>query len=159
MRIGSLAFVVVLLTGTGASHAQGTVSVERGLQVSIVGGCHDCHTEGYNEAEGKIDPAKAMLGNHVGFRGPWGTTYASNLRQIASLLTENGFVVAMRHLQTSPPMPWFNVRAMDESDIRSFYQYLKSLGDAGGPVPDSIGPDEEPKTPFIRLAPPQMPKS
>ena len=159
MRLISPTILVVLVMASATAYAQGTVSPERGLQVSIVGGCHDCHTEGYNEAEGKIDPAKAMLGNHVGFRGPWGTTYASNLRLIASLLRENGFVVAMKHLQTSPPMPWYNVRAMDESDIRSFYRYLKSLGDAGGPVPENIGPDVEPKTPFIRLAPPEMPKN
>jgi hypothetical protein len=151
---------IVICTATAApAQSQGPVSVERGLQVSIVGGCHDCHTEGYNEAEGKIDPDKAMRGSHVGFRGPWGTTYPTNLRQIASYLTEKGFVVAMKHLHTLPPMPWYNVRAMDESDIRSFYQYLKSLGDKGEPAPAGLGPDVEPKTPYIQMAPPQMPKS
>ena len=159
MKRVAIASIVICAAGAAPALAQGPVSVERGLQVSIVGGCHDCHTEGYNEAEGKIDPAKAMLGNHVGFRGPWGTTYPTNLRQIASFLTEKGFVVAMKHLHTSPPMPWYNVRAMDESDIRSFYQYLKSLGDKGEPAPANLGPDVEPKTPYIQLAPPQMPKS
>ena len=52
------------------------VSVERGLYISIIGGCHFCHTEGYREAEGKIDPEKALKGSSVGWRGPWGTTYA-----------------------------------------------------------------------------------
>jgi hypothetical protein len=48
---------------------------------------------------------------------------------------------------------------MDESDIRSLYQYLKSLGDKGEPAPANLGPDVEPKTPYIQIAPPQMPKS
>ena len=54
--------------------ARADVSVERGLQVSIVGGCHDCHTEGYSESEGNIDPEKALRGSPVGWQGPWGTT-------------------------------------------------------------------------------------
>ena len=70
-------------------------SVERGFKVSIVGGCHDCHTEGYRESEGKIDPEKALKGSKVGWRGPWGTTYASNLRRVAQRLSEDGF----------PPVP------------------------------------------------------
>ena len=49
------------------------VSVERGLYVSIIGGCHDCHTEFYVQSEGKIDPSKAMKGSSIGLRGPWGT--------------------------------------------------------------------------------------
>lgn len=34
-----------------------------------------------------------------------------------------------------PPMPWYNVRAMDETDLRSLYRYLLSLGEPGKPVP------------------------
>jgi hypothetical protein len=49
-----------------AQAADGEVSVEHGQQVSITHGCHDCHTAGYLESEGKLDP--------------WGTTYALNLR-------------------------------------------------------------------------------
>ena len=55
-------------------------------------------------------------------------------------------------------MPYFNVRAMDESDIRSLYQYIKSLGEPGSQVPDLVPPGEEPKTPYYPLVPPTMPK-
>jgi hypothetical protein len=134
-------------------------SVERGLYVSIVGGCHDCHTQGYNESGGKIDPAKALMGSTVGFRGPWGTTYPANLRIRVSQLPEANYLTKMKNIRTLPPMPWYNVQAMNETDVRSLYLYIKSLGDPGQPAPLALPPDEEPTTPFIQLAPPQMPKS
>jgi hypothetical protein len=155
--------IVLAALAIGAIPAAGSasdeVSVERGLLVSIIGGCHDCHTQGYNESEGKIDPAKALMGSSVGWRGPWGTTYARNLRRVAAEgATEDGFLRNMKSLRTLPPMPWYNVRAMPESDLRSLYRYLKSL-DPVDPrddfVPASVPPGEEPKTAFIVLAPPQ----
>jgi len=47
--------------------ADATVSVERGLQVSIT---HDCHTADYAESGGKIDPSAALRGSPIGWRGP-----------------------------------------------------------------------------------------
>ena len=158
MRVTGLFPLLAGLTIPIAAFAQGEVSVERGLQVSITGGCHDCHTEGYNEADGQIDPTKALKGSSTGWRGPWGTTYASNLRYYA-LRSEQRFVAAMKKLKTRPPMPWYNVRAMDESDLHSLYQYIKSLGDVGKQAPFFRNPGEEPRTPYIQLAPPQMPKN
>ena len=104
MRAG-LFFALVGTVFPMTAFAQGEVSVERGLYVSIIRGCHDCHTEGYNEAEGKIDPEKALKGSSVGWRGPWGTTYVVNLRLVASLSDEDLFVERMRTMKTSPPMP------------------------------------------------------
>jgi hypothetical protein len=62
----TIAMALVLATDSMASD----ISVERGLKVSIVAACHDCHTEGYRESEGKIDPEKALKGNAMGWRGP-----------------------------------------------------------------------------------------
>ena len=147
----------MLLAAQGAALAQDEPSSERGLYVSIIGGCHDCHTEGYARSGGKIDPAKAMKGDPtIGWQGPWGVTYAANLRLKAFIRDEDAFVEDMRALDTLPPMPWYNVRAMQESDIRSLYRYLISLGEPGKPVP--IPSIEEPKTPYITIAPPKMPK-
>jgi hypothetical protein len=134
------------------------VSVERGRLVSIISGCHDCHTDGYGESEGNIDPAKAMKGRSVGWRGPWGTTYARNLRRHAQRLTEDGYVLDLTTIRALPPMPWYNVRLMPENDMRSLYRYLKSLDDPGEETPSTVRSEEDPKTPFIVLAPPQMPK-
>ncbi len=50
-------------------------------------------------------------------------------------------------------MPWYNVHAMDESELRSLYQYIKSLGEPGEQAPEAVGPGEEPKTPYFLLQP------
>ena len=158
MRVIAMGLSIFLVGYQGTAPAQSEVSVERGQYISIIGGCHDCHTEGYSESGGKIDPAKAMKGNaSIGWRGPWGVTYAVNLRLFAYLRDEDGFVETMKALQTQPPMPWYNVRTMQEDDLRSLYQYLMSLGEPGKSVP--LPSAEEPKTPYITIAPPTMPKS
>lgn len=153
-----LLFAAAVLGFVPAASLAADVSVERGLQVSIVGGCHDCHTAGYAES-GKVDPAVSLKGDALGYGGPWGTTYPRNLRITAADKSEDQFVQFAKTFQTRPPMPWFNVHAMDESDIRSLYQYIKSLGAPGEQVPEAVPPGEEPKTPYIVLAPPIMPKN
>ncbi|MCX5494933.1 hypothetical protein OSH11_09470 [Kaistia dalseonensis] len=132
--------------------------MKRGALVAITGGCHDCHSSGYAESGGKIDPATALKGAAVGYQGPWGTTYPSNLRILAEKLSEKDFVHLAKTFQARPPMPWFNVNAMEESDVRSLYLYIASLGEPGDPAPDYVPPGQEPKTPYIVFAPPQMPK-
>jgi hypothetical protein len=133
--------------------AEGNVSVEHGLQVSITHGCHD--TAGYAESDGKLDPSAALKGSAIGWRGPWGTTYALNLRLTVAekARTEDEFVKFARTLKTRPPMPWFNVNAMEENDLRSLFRYIKSLGEPGKQAPEAVGPDEEPKTPYYLLQP------
>ena len=161
MRMTSVAVFMglpVLTLSPGAALAE-DISISRGEYISIVGGCHDCHTEGYSEAGGKIDPSKAMKGNpSLGWQGPWGTIYATNLRLEAYLRDEDAFVDDMKNMrETLPPMPWYNVRRMQENDIRSFYRYLISLGEPGKPTP--LGSHDVPKTPYFVIAPPTMPKS
>ena len=135
------------------------VSVERGLYVSIIGGCHDCHTEGYSRSEGKIDPSKAMKGSSIGLRGPWGTTNPSNLRVTAYIRDEAQYVEYMKTLQAIPPMPWYNVNAMQESDLRSLYLHINSLGEPGMTAPGPVLPNQEPTTPYVTIDPPTKPKS
>jgi hypothetical protein len=157
LSVGLIA-VGVALSPLTAFAASGDVSVERGLQVSIVGGCNDCHTEGYNESAGKIDPAKALRGIPVGWQGPWGTTYASNIVLKLQDMSEDEFVTYAKSFTARPPMPFYNVHAMDESDLRSFYVYVKSLGEAGPAMPEALPPGVAPKTPYYVAAPPTMPK-
>ena len=132
-------------------------SVERGLYVSIVGGCHDCHTEGYSESGGAIDPEKALKGSTVGRQGPWGTSYPGNLRRDVANLSEDGFIRMVKSVELKPPMPWYNVRRMTEDDLRSLYRYVQSLGEPGDNVPQFVAPGDRVNTPFIVLVPPQMP--
>ena len=141
-----------------AQAGPGDVSVERGRQVSIVGGCNDCHTAGYNESGGTIDPAKALRGTAIGWMGPWGTTYPANIVLKVKDMSEDDFVHYAKTFTARPPMPFYNVHAMDESDLRSLYVYVKSLGDPGPAMPDYVPPGQEPKTPYYVAAPPMMPK-
>ena len=106
----------VIMAGTVVAGAAG-VSVERGAQVAITGGCHDCHTVGYVEMGGKVDPSASLKGSPLGWQGPWGTTYAANLRLVAvDHGDEDGFVEYLKTFEVRPPMPFSNVHAMDESD-------------------------------------------
>jgi hypothetical protein len=69
-------------------------------------------------------------------------------------MSEDGYVHYMKALRTYPPMPWWNVRTMDESELRSLYRYIKSLGPPGKLLPALVDPDKEPMTPYIVVAPP-----
>lgn len=155
MRIAPAIFLACIALFAPLAARADEPSVERGLYVSILGGCHDCHSMGYSENQGKINPATALRGSTVGFQGPWGTTYPPNLRLIASKMTEDFFLRIASTLETAPPMPWYNVRNMTETDIRSLYRYILSLGEPGAAAPLMVAPGDRLKTPYIVVAPPQ----
>jgi mono/diheme cytochrome c family protein len=160
----SLVFVTSLVTTLAmapqvANSQQAEVSVAVGERISIIGGCHDCHSVGYNESGGKIDPAVALKGSPVGFQGPWGTNYPANLRITAAKMNEDDWVKYLKTLEVGPPMPWFNVRHFTEAEMRSLHQYILSLGEPGDPAPKDVPPGGTPKTPYMVFAPPTMPAS
>lgn len=132
--------VAAVLAMTNAGLAQ-DVSVEFGEHVSIIGGCHDCHTVGYNESGGQVDPNVALMGSPAGFEGPWGKTFAKNLRLTVSKMSEDDWLTFSDTFKAAPPMPWYNVHALTDVESRSLYQYIKSLpGGLGEPAPEAIPP-------------------
>ena len=135
----------------------GEASVDLGRHIAIISGCNDCHTPGYPQSGGVLDPKVALTGDSVGFRGPWGTTYPANLRLILATMDEAEWVAHARTLRARPPMPWFNLHEMTETELRSFYLYVKSLGEPGKAAPAYVPPGQEPTTPFIVFAPPTTP--
>lgn len=122
--------------------------VERGRYLLKIAGCNDCHTPGYLLAEGKVPENLWLTGETLGWRGPWGTTYGSNLRLFLSALTEDQWVRTAQALKSRPPMPWFTLNIMHEEDLRAIYQFIRFLGPGGEPAPDYVPPDQEPKTPY-----------
>jgi mono/diheme cytochrome c family protein len=125
--------------------------LERGRYVVEIGGCNDCHTAGYAEAGGEAAEADWLKGDLMGYRGPWGTTYATNLRLSLSVRTETQWLAYAKSLKTRPPMPWFNVRAMTEEDLRAVYAYIRQLpGELGTAAPAFLAPDKAPKPPYIQ---------
>jgi mono/diheme cytochrome c family protein len=164
-RVNSKRFIAVLAAAAcaalGTASAQdpaaraASADVKRGRYVVQIGGCNDCHTPGYPESKGKVDEKLWLTGSPLGWRGPWGTTYASNLRLVAQSMTEAQWMTRARS-EMRPPMPWFNVRDMSDGDVRAVYRYLRHLGPAGAAAPAYAPPDKEPKPPFVQFpAPPK----
>jgi mono/diheme cytochrome c family protein len=123
--------------------------VKRGRYLVQIGGCNDCHTPGYPEKGGKVPEAQWLTGDALGWHGPWGTTYPTNLRLYMQDLTEDQWVKKAKALQARPPMPWFNVRAMTTNDLRALYRYIRHLGPAGKPAPAYLPPDKTPPQPYV----------
>jgi hypothetical protein len=99
------------------------------------------------------------MGLPVGWRGPWGTTYASNLRlYVHDFANADIWAAAMRKRSTLPPMPWHSLHVMSDSDLKAIYTYIKSLGAKGEMMPKALPPGVEPKTPYF-LFEPQPPKT
>jgi len=127
--------------------------IEAGRYLVKVGGCNDCHTPGYAMSGGQVPESGWLVGEKMGFRGPWGTTYASNLRLFVHDLGAEDFVQIVRHRNTRPPMPWISLHAMSDSDLRAVYAFIRSLGAAGERAPDYVAPGEEPRTPWLSWEP------
>jgi mono/diheme cytochrome c family protein len=122
--------------------------IERGRYLVRISGCNDCHTPGYMETAGQVDEALYLTGSPLGWTGPWGTTYASNLRLVAQNMTEDQWLVHAR-AQWRPPMPWFAVRDMRDDDVRAIYRYLRHLGPAGTPAPVALPPGQQAPLPHF----------
>jgi hypothetical protein len=66
-------------------------------------------------------------------------------------LTSEQWVVLTKTLKARPPMPWFNLNAINEQDSLAMYEYIRHLGPAGAPAPAYVPPDQSPKTPYSDL--------
>jgi mono/diheme cytochrome c family protein len=133
-------------------------SIERGRYIVATSGCNDCHTAGFIPSAGKVPEKEWLKGDAVGFRGPWGTTYPANLRLYFAGVSEKGFIADARSGRMRPPMPWFNLAAMTDADLRAIHRYARSLGEPGAPAPAYVPPGEEPRTPHFVFVP-QAPKT
>jgi len=94
-----------------------------------------------------------MTRDSLGWRGPWGTTYAANLRLVAQNMTAEQFMLRARS-ELRPPMPWFDVRDMTDADVKAIYAYLRHLGPAGSAAPAYVAPDKTPSLPFVQFPSP-----
>ena len=141
----------VALEATAGERAAET-SVARGRYLVTIGGCNDCHTPGYLQAGGATPESEWLVGSPVGYQGPWGTTYAANLRLVASRLTEAQWVEHARK-ERLPPMPWFNLRQMTDTDLKAVYAFVRSLGSPGAAAPAYVAPGGKVTTPYFVFVP------
>ena len=137
--------------------------LERGEYLATIGGCHDCHTPG--TLYGGPDFGRKLAGSELGWRGPWGVSYASNLtpddetglggwtnieieRALRSGVKKDGTPIA-------PPMPWPSTSKLTTDDMSSLIAYLKSLPPIHHKVPDRVAPNGLAQGPTLEFpAPP-----
>lgn len=124
--------------------------IERGRYITKTAGCNDCHTPGYAQTGGEVDESQWLIGDSLGWEGPWGVTYPINLRLFMNDLTEEQWLAVARS-PARPPMPWFGLRDMTDEDLRAIYHYVRSLGPAGKPAPDYAPPGQVVTTPVVRM--------
>jgi mono/diheme cytochrome c family protein len=150
--IGTALFFGLVGQASAGDASKLSASIERGRYLVTIGGCNDCHTPGYPQQGGKTPESQWLTGVPVGFQGPWGTTYAANLRLVAGRQTEAEWVAHARK-ERLPPMPWFNLKAMSDTDLKAVYTYIRSLGEAGTPAPAYVAPGGKVATPYIVFVP------
>ena len=113
------------------------------------------HPESFPIAGGAAAPSAAwlmtMAASGTAFSGPWGVSFAANLTTDDNtglgIWTEDMFVKAVRtgrHMGVSrpilPPMPWPNVGAMNDDDLKAVYAYLRSIQRIHNRVPEPLPP-------------------
>jgi mono/diheme cytochrome c family protein len=135
----------------------GGSAVATGEYLVAIGGCNDCHTAGWTRAPGTMPPTQRLTGVPIGWHGPWGTSYATNLRLLMQRLSLEQWLSYIATMQPKPPMPWFNLRSMSEADLKAIYAYIHGLGPAGLATPADLPPGQMPPTPYVETQP-VMPK-
>jgi mono/diheme cytochrome c family protein len=137
--------------------------VERGLYLTTIEGCNDCHTPG--TFYGAPDFGRKLSGSELGWVGPWGTSYARNLTPDMETglgkWSADDIVKAIRTGQRPdatvlvPPMPWQMFSNLTDEDAYAIAAYLKSLPPVSHKVPDKKAPGSKPdKNDWVLPAPP-----
>lgn len=149
------ALLLALMTTHGlappAAASEPSVDIAKGRYLVEVAGCTDCHTANYAAREGKVPEQALLTGSNLGHRGPWGTTYATNLRLRMQELTEAQWMDYSATLRTRPIMPDFRLRSMPADERRAIYRYIRSLGPSGVPAPQGLPPGAVPPPPYTDL--------
>jgi len=158
MSINKFMAPLAIALACGLAQAQDP-KVQRGRYMVLTGHCNNCHTAGYAQKEGNVPESGWLTGSGAqGWRGPWGTTYASNLRINVHAMSEDDWVRYMKTLKARPPMPWWSTRETTEDDLRAMHAYIKQLGPAGAPAQSYLPPDQQPKPPYIQYPMPPKPE-
>jgi mono/diheme cytochrome c family protein len=143
------------MAASAASHqhknvdAKAQATIERGRYLIKTAGCNDCHTPGYAQTAGDVPEAQWLIGDALGYQGPWGTTYPINVRQFMQSLTEAQWLAIARN-PARPPMPWFALRDMTDEDLSALYRYVRTLGPSDQAVPAYVEPGKPVNGPVVR---------
>lgn len=132
--------------GASAPASGHAAQVERGRYLVGVMSCGDCHTPG--TFYGAPDNTRRLAGSEIGWRGPWGVTFARNLTpdpetglgswsegEIVRALTRG---IKKDGSPILPPMPWQNFSTLTEGDAHAIVAYLATLPAVRHAVPAVI---------------------
>ena len=140
----------------GDTHAS-SKSIKHGEFLVNYGGCQDCHTPGWSEHGGQAPKDMLLTGSGMNFQGPWGTTYAPNLRLYVQKLTAKEWIAKLRSLKARPAMPYWTFRYLSDKDLADMYAYIHSLGPAGKLAHDWVPPGQDAPAPYLKLVLPAPP--
>ncbi|MGX5651050.1 c-type cytochrome [Hydrogenophaga borbori] len=148
LALGLFASTAALANGPAPVRPPETDLVALGRYLVKTSGCNDCHTPGYAPSAGAVPEAQWLTGDAVGLQGPWGTTYPSNLRLQFQQMSEAQWLQRARQ-PMRPPMPWFALRDMADTDLKAIYAYVRAAGPAGQAAPAYAPPGTAVKTPVV----------
>lgn len=137
--------------------------IKKGEYLTTIMGCNDCHTPG--TFYGAPDFDRKLSGSDLGWKGPWGVSFARNLTPDAETgigyYSEDEIVHSFRTgikpngSPMLPPMPWPNFAAASDEDLHAIAAYLLSLKPVKHAVPESVPPGQPWSGPTIEIpAPP-----
>ena len=124
--------------------------VEYGRKLVLIMGCNDCHTP--KAISGVYGPEDDWLvGDDLGFNGPYGTKYPTNLRLLINKISEDEWVTLAQKMRQDSPMAWSRLPHLNREDLLAIYRFVKYLGPTGVPAPPSLGPGLEPDTEYFHF--------
>jgi hypothetical protein len=128
--------------------------IERGRYVVELLGCNDCHTPGYMVTRANIPEEDWLIGGSLGFLGPFGTVYPTNLRLLLNSMSEEEWLVLARQMRKDSPMAWVMLPETSEQDLRAVYRFVKYLGPKGTPTLARLPAGVTPTTPYVEYPKP-----
>ncbi len=140
-------------------HVRAGSEKQAGRYLVLAGGCNDCHTPGWMQSGGHMPVSEWLIGNPVGFRGPWGTTFPLNLRLLVHHVSERTWVAMFKgkrplaRYPMLPPMPWLDYHHFSRRDLAAIYVFIRGLGPAGLPAPHFVPPGHATRHPYIVFVP------
>ena len=144
------------LCAWAAPPANDAGQLERGRYLVQIAGCNDCHTDNYLQAPDQVPESSWLQGTGLGWNGPWGTTYASNLRLVLPQLSETEWLHLARNANYRPPMPNHALRLMSDEDLLSIHRFVRHLGQAGTPAPAYVPPSGKTSGPLVLFPSPDQ---
>ena len=151
-------------SGTAATPAVMTLEqkIGRGRYLVTVASCGDCHTPG--TLYGAPDSSRSLSGSELGWVGPWGTSYPSNLTPDPETgigkWSEGDIIKAIKRgvkpdgSPVLPPMAWPNLAHLTDGDASAIAAFLKSIPPVVHAVPANVRPGQKALGPVIVFPPP-----